>query len=142
MLISQILSNKGSDVATVAADASIADVIASLAKHRVGALVVSSDGETIEGIISERDVVRGFADYSSVLSMQASELMTAKVVTCGRDATTEELMASMTKNRFRHMPVTEDDKLIGIVSIGDVVNARVTELETEREQLTDYIAGR
>lgn len=142
MLISQILKNKGSDVATIAPDATIGDVIAFLAKRRVGALVVSSDGDSIEGIISERDIVRGFADYSNVVQMTASELMTAKVQTCTREATTEELMTLMTQGRFRHVPVIEDDKLIGIVSIGDVVNARVTELEIEREQLTDYIAGR
>lgn len=142
MLISQILKHKGSDVATIAPHETIADVIAMLAKRRVGALVVSSNGEAIEGIISERDVVRGFADYANVLGMQASELMTSNVHTCTREATTEDLMALMTEGRFRHVPVIEDGKLIGIVSIGDVVNARVTELEIEREQLTDYIAGR
>lgn len=142
MLISQILNTKGRDVATIAPDATIAEVIASLAEHRIGALVVSADGKSIDGIISERDVVRGFADYSDVPNMLASELMTAKVETCGIEATTEDLMAQMTEHRFRHVPVVEDGELVGIVSIGDVVNARVTELEIEREQLTDYISGR
>lgn len=142
MLISQILKKKGGDVATISPDATIADVTARLAEHRVGALVVSSDGETIEGIISERDVVRGLAENEDVLSMSTADLMTEKVVTCGREATTEELMEQMTKHRFRHMPVVADGKLVGIVSIGDIVNARVTELEIEREQLTGYISGR
>ena len=142
MLVSQILKSKGSDVATISPDATISDVISALAEFHVGALVVSSDKSQIDGIISERDVVRGLADHGGVSDMTVSELMTAEVVTCTRESTTEELMSQMTEHRFRHVPVVEDNKLIGIVSIGDVVNARVRELETEREQLTDYISGR
>ena len=142
MLVSQILKSKGNDVATISPDATIGDVISALAEFRVGALVVSSGDAQIEGIISERDVVRGLAEHSGVSGMAVSELMTAEVVTCTRESTTEELMSQMTEHRFRHVPVVEDNKLVGIVSIGDVVNARVRELETEREQLTDYISGR
>lgn len=142
MLVGQILKSKGSEVATISPDATIGDVISALAEFHVGALVVSSGDEQIDGIISERDVVRGLAEHSGVSEMAVSELMTAKVQTCTRESTTEELMSQMTEHRFRHVPVVEDNKLVGIVSIGDVVNARVRELEIEREQLTDYISGR
>jgi len=143
MLISQLLQRKGGNVATVAPSTTIADAVAALAAHRVGALVVSADGASIDGILSERDVVRGLAAHGpSTMDMVASDLMTAEVVTCSKAATTEQLMAEMTARRFRHVPVTEDDQLIGIVSIGDVVNARVRELENETEQLNNYITGR
>jgi CBS domain-containing protein len=143
MLVSQVLRGKGSEVATTPPDASIKDVLATLAGQGVGALVVSSDGETIEGIISERDIVRGLAESGAqCLDQFASELMTSEVVTTPPTASTEELMAKMSEGRFRHVPVVDDDKLAGIVSIGDIVKARVSELEAEREQLTDYISGR
>ena len=142
MLVAQILKAKGSEVATISPDKTIGDVISALAEFRVGALVVSSGDAKIDGIISERDVVRGLAEHGGVSDMTVSELMTAEVETCTRESTTEELMSQMTEHRFRHVPVVEDNKLVGIVSIGDVVNARVRELETEREQLTDYISGR
>lgn len=143
MLISHLLQRKGGSVATVAPDTTIEDAVAALAAHRVGALVVSSDGVSVDGILSERDVVRGLAAHGpSTMNMIAADLMTAEVVTCSREATTEQLMAEMTARRFRHVPVTEDDRLVGIVSIGDVVNARVRELETEAEQLNNYITGR
>ena len=143
MLISQMLRLKGADVATIQPGAAVTDVVGALAEHGVGALVVSSDGTTIEGIISERDVVRSLAtNGTDALKMTVADVMTADVVTCDLAATTEQLMAEMTQRRFRHIPVVEDGKLAGIVSIGDVVNARVGELETERQQLTDYISGR
>lgn len=143
MLISQVLRRKGNEVATTKPEAAITEVLADLAAHGVGALIVSANGQTVDGIISERDIVRALAtDGAAALNMKASDLMTAEVVTCGPEATTEELMAEMTQRRFRHVPVTEDGQLSGIVSIGDVVNARVDELEIERQQLTDYISGR
>lgn len=143
MRIGQILQRKGGEVATIAPTAAITDVIESLAANRVGALVVSSDGQTIEGIISERDIVRSLASLGAdTLDSAARDLMTADVFTCEIDATTEDLMTEMTKGRFRHVPVEEAGALIGIISIGDVVNARVQELEIEREQLTNYISGR
>jgi len=142
MLISQILRRKGDEVATIAPAATVSDVVEALAEHGVGALVVSADGETIEGIISERDVVRSLAaNGAGALGSSVADVMTTDVVTCGLDATTEELMVEMTKRRFRHMPVTDNGALAGIVSIGDVVDARLRELETERQQLTDYISG-
>lgn len=142
MLISQVLRRKGDEVATTSPDAAIGDVLSALATHGVGALVVSSSGTSVDGIISERDIVRALArDGADVLTRPARELMTADVVTCAPTATTEQLMEHMTQRRFRHVPVTEDGALVGIVSIGDVVNARLDELETEREQLTNYISG-
>ena len=143
MLVSQILRAKGTEVATTPPDALISDVVATLSSQGVGALVVSSDGKTIDGIISERDIVRGLAELGSdCLHQFASEYMTAEVVTTEPSATSEELMEKMSEGRFRHVPVVEDDELAGIVSIGDIVKARVNELEAEREQLTDYISGR
>ncbi len=143
MLISQVLRRKGSDGATIEPGASVTTVLASLAEHGVGALVVSGDGRAVDGIVSERDIVRAMAHHGAdTLDMTAAELMTAEVVTCSPDASIDQLMAAMTERRFRHVPVTEDHVLVGIVSIGDVVNARVRELETETEQLTNYISGR
>jgi CBS domain-containing protein len=143
MLISQLLRKKGNDVATVVPAETITDVVTALAANRVGALVVSSDGTSVEGIISERDIVRDLVAHGpSTLERTAADLMTTEVVTCALDATAEQLMAEMTVRRFRHVPVTEDGVLVGIISIGDVVNARVRELETETQQLTNYISGR
>lgn len=142
MLIGEVLRRKGSDVATVAPEATISEVIELLARHGVGALVVSSDGSTVAGIISERDVVRAMAaDGRDVVDRSAAEVMTREVVTCSETATIDQLMDEMTERRFRHVPVTEDGRLVGIVSIGDVVNARVRTLETETRQLTNYISG-
>ncbi len=142
MLISEVLQRKGNAVATVVPDATLTDVVAALAQYGVGALVVSSDGHTVEGIISERDVVRALASHDrDVVDQTAAEFMTRDVVTCSESATIEQLMTEMTERRFRHVPVTAEGSLIGIVSIGDVVNARVRNLETETRQLTNYISG-
>jgi CBS domain-containing protein len=142
VLISEVLQRKGSTVATVAPESTIAVVVEMLAEHGVGALVVSADGHSVDGIISERDVVRGLATHGrDTVDLTAADLMTKEVVTCSESATIEQLMTEMTARRFRHLPVTEDNRLIGIVSIGDVVNARVRNLETETRQLTNYISG-
>ena len=122
--------------------ATITEVLETLARFSVGALVVSADGSTVDGIISERDVVRALAaDGRDAVDRTAADVMTSEVVTCSETATIEQLMTEMTERRFRHVPVTEDGKLVGIVSIGDVVNARVRNLETETRQLTNYISG-
>lgn len=142
MLISEVLQRKGNAVATVAPTATITEVLEALAQHSVGALVVSTDGKNVDGIISERDVVRTIAaDGRDAVDRTAAEVMTREVVTCSKSATIEQLMTEMTERRFRHVPVTEDGQLVGIVSIGDVVNARVRNLETETRQLTNYISG-
>ena len=139
MLVDQILDAKGRAVATVPPDATVADAVAALAEHNVGALVVSSDGRTVEGIISERDIVRGLASGAEVLQRRVRDLMETDVSTCHGRSDIEELMATMTAGRFRHLPVVTDSSLSGIISIGDVVKARIDELATETQQLVGYI---
>ena len=143
MLVSEILRGKGHEVATIERSATIAQAAAALAHHSIGALVVSSNGLTIEGILSERDVVRSVSRRGAAgLDDPVEHAMTTDVVTCGLDATIEELMVEMTQRRFRHVPVIDGGALAGIVSIGDVVNSRVGELEAERQHLSNYIMGR
>lgn len=139
MLVDQILDAKGRAVATVAPDATVADAVASMAEHNVGALVVSSDGHAVEGIVSERDVVRGLASGAEVLQRRVRDVMATDVSTCHGRSDIEELMGTMTTGRFRHLPVVADGGLVGIVSIGDVVKARIDELATETQQLVGYI---
>jgi len=138
------LKVKGTAVATIAPEASLADATASLRDHGVGALVVSRDGSTIDGIISERDVVRALAAHgASTLGHVVSSAMSATVSTCRGDDTIDQMMAMMSERRIRHLPVVDDDdKLSGIISIGDVVKARVGQLEQENNQLHDYIQAR
>jgi CBS domain-containing protein len=143
MQVAKILARKGADVFTIEPDATVAVAIAELGARRVGALIVSSDGTTVAGIVSERDVVRRLADVGpAVLDQPVSSVMTAEVVTCTPSATTEELMGVVTERRIRHVPVLDDDRLTGLVSIGDVVAARVRELEEEAQLLHDYISAR
>ena len=143
MQVAKILARKGADVFTIEPDATVAVAVAELGARRVGALIVSSDGTTVAGIVSERDVVRRLADLGpAVLDQPVSSVMTAEVVTCTPAATTEELMGVVTERRIRHVPVLDDDCLTGIVSIGDVVAARVRELEEEAQLLHDYISAR
>jgi len=140
MHVAQILSQKGTAVATVAPSDTIEVAVAVLAEHGFGALVVSSDGSSIDGIVSERDVVRGLAtDGPELLGAPISQVMTAAVLTCGTDDTVEQLMAQMTKHRIRHLPVEVDGAIAGMVSIGDVVKARVSELEDEARHIQGYI---
>lgn len=139
MRVDQILDAKGRAVATVAPDATVADAVAALAEQNVGALVVSTDGTTVEGIVSERDIVRGLAGGADVLQRRVQELMATDVSTCHGRSDIEELMATMTAGRFRHVPVVEQGGLTGIISIGDVVKARIDELATETQQLVGYI---
>jgi CBS domain-containing protein len=138
--ISQVLRRKGHDVATVDAGASVRDALALLAQYGIGALVVSADGRGIDGILSERDVARGLHDRgAALLAEPVSAVMTAEVHTCQPTASVHELAQTMTDRRVRHVPVVEDGRLVGIVSIGDVVKARLDELEAERASLVDYI---
>jgi CBS domain-containing protein len=142
MRIADILRSKGNTVATVAPTATLADLIGELAKYNVGALpVVDADGRLV-GIVSERDVVRQLhAHGPDVLHVQISEFMTAGVTTCSPGDKVADLARIMTAGRFRHLPVLVDGELAGIVSIGDLVKARIDLLESEREQLQSYIAG-
>ena len=139
--VQSILARKGSNVATIAQHASLADAAAKLRDHGVGALVVSADSQHIEGIISERDVVRSLAAHgSSALGRTISSAMSVDVVTCAPDDSVEELMVSMTERRIRHLPVLDGEGLLaGIVSIGDVVKARLGQLETENQALFEYL---
>ncbi len=142
MQISDVLQHKagGPAVTTVAGGASVADALALLAEHRVGALVVSDDGVRVDGVFSERDVARGLHERgAALLDDPVSSLMTAQVHTCTPATRVLDLARLMTEHRVRHVPVVVGDRLAGIVSIGDVVKARLDELETEREQLVGYI---
>jgi CBS domain-containing protein len=142
MQISDVLRSKGDRVVTVPPDTDVRRMLAVLAEHRIGAVVVSSDGRTVEGIASERDVVRALADRGDgVLAGPVSAIHTAQVHTADPDTHIDDLMRIMTEHRIRHVPVVLDGVLRGIVSIGDVVKNRIDELETERAALTDYISG-
>lgn len=142
MHVHNVLKVKGSAVATIAPDASLADATASLRDHGVGALVVSRDGRTIDGILSERDVVRALAAHgASTLGHPVSSAMSTSVTTCRGDDTVDHLMGMMTDRRIRHLPVVDDDeKLDGIISIGDVVKRRIEDVEREAEAIRSYIA--
>jgi CBS domain-containing protein len=141
MQISGVLRHKGTEVLTIAPTESVRTLLERLREGGVGALVVSTDGRTVEGIVSERDVVRRLStDGEGVLDAEVSQIMTADVHTCSPSATVDDLMAVMTEQRVRHVPVLEDGVLVGIVSIGDVVKQRMSELQSERDQLEAYIS--
>jgi CBS domain-containing protein len=139
MRIADVLRGKGGAVVTIKPDATVAELLAGLADHNIGAMVVAGpDG--VKGIVSERDVVRQLHTHgASVLSLPVEKIMTTLVSTCTKEDTVDSLTLLMTENRVRHVPVLEDGKLIGIVSIGDVVKTRMQELESEHEQLQSYI---
>ena len=142
MRVEDVLRHKvdGAAVATVAGDATIGDALAQLVARNVGALVVTADGEHVDGVVSERDVARGLhARGAAVLEDPVSSVMTAQVHTCTPQTGVTDLTRLMTERRVRHVPVVVDGRLSGLVSIGDVVKARLDELETEREQLVGYI---
>ena len=140
MQVSEILRRKGDDVATVPPDATVAFAVEQLRQWGVGALVVTSDGTTIEGIVSERDIVRALGGPTrTLLDQTVRSIMTTEVFTCSPEDRVDRLMAMMTDNRVRHLPVAVDGRLGGIISIGDVVKSRVTELEDETRALEDYI---
>jgi CBS domain-containing protein len=141
MKISSIISGKR--VETISASASIHDLVSSLNTHHVGALVVSSDGKKIDGIVSERDVVRAMpGKLDQLAGMHVRDIMTVEVHTCSAESTVAELMIMMTEHRIRHVPVVDaNSALLSIVSIGDVVKNYVTEIEGERTALRDYVAS-
>jgi CBS domain-containing protein len=144
MHVHHVLSLKGTAVATIGPDATLGDATASLRDHGVGALVVSRDGRVIDGILSERDVVRALAAHgAATLGHDVSSAMSTSVTTCHAADTIDQMMAMMTERRIRHLPVVDDDgHLAGIISIGDVVKGRVGQLEQENNQLHDYIQAR
>lgn len=142
MQVSVLLQSKGTEVVTVDPDRTVAQVLLVLAEHRIGAVVVSTDGRTVDGVLSERDVVVSLAHLGpDALDRTAASLMSADVVTCQPDTTVEWLMATMTERRLRHVPVLVDGALVGLVSIGDVVKHHVATLEHEKQAMHDYIAN-
>jgi CBS domain-containing protein len=141
MTVKAILSRKGGDVVTIAPIAQLAEAVKLLAERRIGAIVITGPGERVAGILSERDIVRVLAERGpAVLDEQVGAIMTRNVVTCTSDETVTDIMERMTAHRFRHLPVVEQNRLIGIISIGDVVKRRVEEIEGESNALREYIA--
>jgi CBS domain-containing protein len=140
MRVSTILATKGASVATIDPQTTVADVVDELRLRGVGALVVSRDGLTVEGVVTERDVVRPLPERGDrVLRDKVTDLMVTDGPTCGPGDTVVEVMSVMTEQRVRHVPVTVDGMLAGIVSIGDVVKARLSELEADAQHLVDYL---
>ena len=143
MRVSDLLAVKGREVATISQESTVADALAVLREHGIGAIVVTSSVAPLSGILSERDVVRALAIHgAAALDMAVSDLMSTTVTTCAEETSVDELMALMTERRIRHVPVVVDAALVGLVSIGDVVKARVDELERERRELIDYVNAR
>jgi CBS domain-containing protein len=141
MQVAKILENKGSDVYTIAPNATIETAVAALRDHGIGALVVSSNGTTVEGIVSERDFVHCMADRGiGVLSTPVSDVMTADVLTCTAKDTSRDLLGQMTERRIRHVPVVENGALCGMISIGDAVKSRLDEVIHEAHALREYIS--
>ena len=143
MSVRAILKTKGTRVVTVRTDAPISEVAETLARERIGAVVVSDDGFTVAGMLSERDVMRGLAKHgASLLALPARDLMTREVTPAKVDMPLLHVLDVMTQGRFRHMPVVDNGRLVGLVSIGDAVKARLDILEMEADNLKEYIAGR
>lgn len=141
MRVSGLLDVKGTQVFTVSPDALVADVASLLTEHGIGAAVVSATGSDIRGVVSERDIVTALARRGAeVLDDHVTTVMTRDVVTCRLETTVEQLMTKMTERRVRHVPVMEEGVLVGIVSIGDAVRDRISDLESETRVLHDYIA--
>jgi CBS domain-containing protein len=141
MIVGMILETKGRNVVTIGAKATIGDAVAELAGRKIGAIVVVEGIDRIVGIISERDVVRAVAKKGTdVLSESVGSIMTREVMTCSDHETINEVMTRMTRGRFRHLPVAKQGRLTGIISIGDVVKARIEEVEREAEEMRAYIA--
>ncbi len=142
MRITDVLRRKGDAVVTIAPQDSVGSLVEALARHRVGALVVSGGDGAVDGIVSERDVVRHLQTRgTALLADPVSSIMTQAVHTCAPEDSLDDLMVMMTERRVRHIPVVVDGRLAGIVSIGDVVKHRIEELQNERDQLTAYITG-
>jgi CBS domain-containing protein len=140
MTVKAILSAKGSDVFSIEPTATLDTAIKTLAAHRIGALLVFGPDRRVIGILSERDIVRALAEQGAdALSKPLSQVMTRKVVTSGQTETVGTIMERMTTGKFRHVPVVEQDQVVGVISIGDVVKHRLHEMEREAAALRDYI---
>ena len=142
MRVSDVLASKGSDaIFTIRPEASIRELLDVLAERNVGAMVVSDDGETMIGIVSERDVVRKLRDVDNAREVTVASIMTTDVQVAGPDDSFKSLMIAMTEHRVRHIPVLDDGRLVGVLSIGDAVKHRMEQLEFERDQLNKYVSG-
>jgi CBS domain-containing protein len=143
MLVSNLLEVKGTEVATIDREATVGTAVADLARHRIGALVVSPDGSIIDGIVSERDIVRRLSElHNDLLDETVASIMSTSVEVCAPGDDVETIMNLMTEHRIRHVPVVDDSGLCGIISIGDVVKNRIHELEKDRNELMEYITAR
>lgn len=141
MTVKAILTRKGGDVATIDPAATLAEAAKLLAERRIGAVIVTSADKRVAGMLSERDIVRVLArDGAAALDTQVEQTMTRKVVTCGQNDTVGTIMERMTAGRFRHLPVVESERLVGVISIGDVVKWRLEEMELEQNAMREYIA--
>ena len=143
MLVSQILKTKADEtVVTVVPSTTIGQAAQMLSERRIGTLIVSRDGQVLDGIISERDIVRQIGLSGAACLMEpVSSVMTSKLVTCSRDMRADAVLEQMTEGRFRHMPVLEEGALVGLISLGDVVKARLMELAMEKDALEGMIRG-
>ena len=142
MRVHDVLASKGStEVFTIAPTVTVRELLDVLADRDIGALVVSDDGDQMLGIVSERDVVRKLRDVENARDAQVADIMTTDVRVCSPDDEFTDLMAIMTQHRVRHVPVLDDGRLVGVLSIGDAVKHRMEQLEFERDQLTSYVAG-
>ena len=142
MNVETILRAKGNAVATIRPNETVGAAVKELISRNIGALVVSEDGESVDGIISERDIVHGLADHgAALLSLDVAQMMTRRVAICELSDSVDQLMAEMTNRRIRHFPVVQDGRLRGIVSIGDLVKNRLDEVEFEASSLRSFIAG-
>ncbi|RNL80081.1 CBS domain-containing protein [Nocardioides marmorisolisilvae] len=140
MRISEVVAGKASqDIVTIKPEASVRELVALLAEHNIGAAVVSGDGSSVSGIVSERDVVRQLNGNDQALSATVADIMTTNVRTCEPSSSLDEVRRVMTEGRFRHLPVVEDGRLVGVVSIGDIVKNHIAEVEFERDQLDSYV---
>lgn len=143
MYVKKLLAAKGSDVATISQERSVADAVAVLKERGIGALVVTGPTPPLVGILSERDVVRALVAHGEqTLQLTVAELMSSDVTVCDEATSVTALMGLMTANRIRHIPVVSEGKLAGMISIGDVVKARFDELEHEKKDLLDYVTAR
>lgn len=142
MTVATILGNKGNSVITAQPGDTVADVCAVLAEKRIGAVIVLADGDRIGGIVSERDIVRAISQHGAdALSVPVSSIMTSAVVTCLESDTVNQVMSKMTEGRFRHVPVLRDGRLVGVISIGDVVKEKIAQVEADAELMRSYIAS-
>ena len=140
MKIREVIAGKAiQDIVTIRPDATVRELLALLAQHNIGAAVVSGDGATVDGIVSERDVVRTLNDNDAGLDETVARIMTSDVQTCESTSSLDQVRVTMTEGRFRHLPVCDDGRLVGVVSIGDIVKAYIDQVEFERDQLDSYV---